>query len=249
MYSKQFGFQKKLSTDYAILELADTLLSSFEKGHFTLGVFIDLSKAFDTVNHKILLSKLQHYKIEGPLYELLANYLTNRKQFISYGENKQTDFVNVTCGVPQGSILGPLLFLIYINDLNNVSSKLNTIKFADDTNLVVTGKDIKSLFAIMNNELKIIFEWCKANKLSLNEDKTMFTLFHSVRHTDNLSLRMPTLTINNYPVKRVHSTRFLGVILDEHITWKSHIDFISKKLTKAIGILYKAGTSSLSLLY
>ena len=142
-YTKnQFGFQKNCSTDYAILELINEITSSFEKGRYTLGVFIDLSKAFDTVNHNILLQKLKHYGTTGNILKWLHSYLTNRKQYVSYNGNG-TKYQEITCGVPQGSILGPLLFWIYVNDLYLVSNEINIIMFADDTNLFISGSNIK----------------------------------------------------------------------------------------------------------
>ena len=126
LYEKQFGFQCNHSTDHAISQLVSEILHSFDDNKFTLGVFIDLSKAFDTVNHQILIRKLEHYGIMGINQKWFTDYLTNRKQFISY-DNKTTEMEEITCGVPQGSILGPLLFLVYIDDLHNSSKILDFI--------------------------------------------------------------------------------------------------------------------------
>ena len=240
LYEKQFGFQKGLSTNHAILGLVNKLLKTFDEGKFSLGVFIDLSKAFDTVDHDILLSKLKHYKIDGPILNLLRDYLNNRKQFIPFGTNNKTQFEKITCGVPQGSILGPLLFLIYVNDLSKVSSLLEVIMFADDTNLFINGKNIQTIFKTMNNELIKLVDWFKANKLSLNHEKTIYTLFHSSRQIDNLPLMIPKLCINSFEIKRTNSARFLGVILDENMNWRKHIDTVNIKLSKIIGVMYKS---------
>ena len=143
LYNKQLGFQKNHSAEHAIIKVVDELCKSFNNNKFSLGVFIDLSKAFDTVDHEILFTKLKHYGIKGNNLKWFKSYLSNRKQFISYAQNKNSEIMQIKCGVPQGSILGPLLFLIYVNDLHLSSNLLQPIMFADDTNLFYSHKDRK----------------------------------------------------------------------------------------------------------
>ena len=165
LYPKQFGFQAGHSTDHAILQLVDQIHQSFEENRYTLGVFIDLSKAFDTVDHDILLKKLQFYGIDGITNKWFKNYLTNRKQYIQFTEVEKTDLQLVKCRVPQGSILGPLLFLLYVNDLPSASQLIDPIMFADDTNLFYSDENINTLFTTVNNELQKALTKCQENKI------------------------------------------------------------------------------------
>ena len=149
---KQFVFQEGHSTEHAIVQLVHQIRNSFESKQYTLGVFADLSKAFDTANHEILISKLENYGIRGKNLLWVISYLTNRTKFIKYN-NLNTSFQKIACGVPQDSVLGPLLFLIYVNDLKDASKSLDCIIFADDTNFLYSHKNIKCLFYTVNSEL------------------------------------------------------------------------------------------------
>ena len=180
--------------------MADQIHESFENDSYTLGVFIDLSKVFDTIDHAILFKKLENYGIKGTNLAWFRIYLINRKQYIQITNDSKSDLRNTTCGVPQVSILGPLLFLVYVNDLPSSSKMLKPIMFADDTNLFCEHKDIK-LFATVNEELININDWFMANKLSLNVAKTKYSLFQKPSRVDDLPLKVPKLSINSQETK------------------------------------------------
>ena len=166
------------------------------------------------------------------------SYLSNRKQYIEIGENNKTDLKYVTCGDPDGYILGPLQ--VNVNDLPNTSRLLDLIMFADDTNLFFNHKDIKYLFTVINNELVNIKDWFTANNLFLNMEKAKYSFFHKPSKKDDIPLRLPKLIISNYEIKKEESNKFLGVLLDQHLTWKDNIKLTENKIAKNIGILYKA---------
>ena len=238
LYDKQFGFETGNSTDLAIAQLVDQIYEAFKKNKYTLGVFIDLSKAFNTVDHSILLKKLELYGITCRNYAWIKSYLSNRLQYIQVDENCRTEYCVVKCGVPQGSILGPLLFLLYDNDLKNASSVLDPIMFADDTNLFYTHSNIQKLFSTMNEELASINQWFTSNKHSLNAKKTKYSCFHKPSKKDDIPLMLPKLTISNHVIERQESIKFLGVLLDEKTL--EHIKHTENKTAKKLGLLYKA---------
>ena len=176
------------------------------------------------MDHKILTKKLELYGIKDCNLRWFESYLSNRKQFITYGD-KQTNKETITCGVPQDSILGPILFLIFVNDLHKVTKYLDPIMFADDTNLFSSHKNIKTLSQIVNSELKLVTE---------------YVLFHKVTMCDSLPLQLPAMILNNIEIKRENSVKFLDVIIDENLTWKNHIEVVENKISKNIGVLYRA---------
>ena len=230
----QFGFRKDHSTDYAILHLYDRIVNSLSKKEHTIAIFMDLSKAFDTIDHQILLHKLNLYGVRGIALAWFKDYLHNRQQYVSF-RTQDSLKQNITCGVPQGSILGPLLFLIYVNDIINSSPLLNFVIFADDTSVFYSHRDLNHLNNLLNWELLKISQWFKCNKLSLNVNKTNFIHFSKSNSRRNRCVLM----IDGQPLTEKHSTKFLGVTLDSNLTWNEHIHNIHSSISRNIGILYK----------
>ena len=219
--SSQFGFRKARNTTSAINILMEKLYAGYDNSVATQGVFLDFSKAFDTINHNILIAKLSHYNFSHESSMLLRSYLSNRKQYVKIGNTSST-FQPIKIGVPQGSVLGPLLFLIYINDLVKASPYLDYILFADDTNVFSTNQEV------MRSELPKIVTWCLANKLILNSDKTLQVIFKAPNKKINTCEY--ELKINNSPLAFLDNTTFLGVVLDSNINFKKHISAVCSKL-------------------
>ena len=236
IFQNQFGFRPKCSTYHALLSLIETIKTKIDVGEYVCGVFIDLQKAFDTVDHEILLQKLYMYGIRGKANKWFQSFLTNRKQYVTIG-NYSSDFKTVQCGVPQGSTLGPLLFLIYINDLHFAFEKILVHHFADDTNLIFSSKNLATIESVMNCELKTLVDWLHANKLSLNEAKTEMIVFRrslNQKISDNF-----TIKINKFKLSPLHYVKYLGVFIDETLNWNYQIEQLSQKLAKSNGIISK----------
>ena len=218
----QFGFRERKSTTSAISKLLEQLYENFNESRITQGIFLDFSKAFDTINHDILIQKLPYYNFTNEACNLLNSYLSNRTQYVQIDQHKSSP-ASVNIGVPQGSVLGPILFIIYINDLINAAPMFNYILFADDTNIFSTDP------LLLKSNLKNIENWCHANRLILNFTKTFQILFKApnktVPYPENYILDMGNTQLMSKP-----STKFLGIFLDDAITFKCHISELCRKL-------------------
>ena len=174
--------------------------------------------------------------MRGISLKWIKSYLSNRAQYVCL-ESEKSHTLSIQCGVPQGSILGPLLFILYINDIVNVSEIMQLILFADDTNIFMSDKSLSVLNCRVNSELCKISKWFRNNKLSLNVKKTNFMLFTSAK---SRTLHEPfTIKIDGRNVEQVTETKFLGVIITENLTWDKHIKTIRNKVSKAIGVICK----------
>ena len=232
IFSKsQFGFRKNVSTETALINFIDFVHKGLTAKHNVGAVFMDLSKAFDVMNHDILESKLKHYGFRGTFLNILMSFVRDRKYFVNInGINSDTRNVNI--GVPQGSTLGPLLFLLYVNDMTNCSSILHFTQFADDTTLAYSCKNLNDLQIILEQEVYKVTKWLAANKLLLNVAKTHSMLFSFKQNESNLKIR-----INNTEIEEKVTTTFLGVQIDNKLNWKAHIAHICNKVSKSIAIL------------
>ena len=237
----QYGFRQGHSTEHAILDIINAIQSNMDRGEFSCGVFIDLKKAFDTVNHNILLEKLHFYVFRGIINDWFASYLKERTQITIVG-NKSSHKSTIDCGVPQGSVLGPLLFLLYINDIGCSSKKLHFYLFADDTNILYSNKNLKSLECVMNTELCNVHQWLLSNKLSLNYKKSNFTIFRPYQKKLSFSPNISIYDSEHHqpsPLESKDFVKYLGVFIDYKLSWNHHIDTVTLKISRTIGLLSK----------
>ena len=235
LYKYQFGFRSHHSTSLALIDVADTLYQELDSGNYVIGTFLDLQKAFDTVNHAILIQKLQCYGIRGKAFQRLTCYLPNRLQYVSIG-NIQSRTENISCGVPQGSVLGPLLFLLYINDIHSSVPNSKLKLFADDTSLFTSGKNVYDLITETNVAISNLNNSFISNKLSLSIEKTSFSFFSPCNEKIQDLNFGQDLILNDTVIKHVDCCKYLGVYIDENMSWLTHVEFVRKKLLRFVGI-------------
>lgn len=235
IYHMQYGFRSGSSTSNALCELVESLYTSIEKKKMIGAVFIDLKKAFDTLDHEILLSKLAAYGIRGLANDLLRSYLSDRKQFVIINGTSSCP-KTISVGVPQGSNLGPLLFLIYINDLPHINIRGVVRLFADDTAIFYEGNSQAEIIATAEEDFRLLRNYFDTNMLSLNVSKTRFMLFRSTHK--KIENRIG-LTVDGEEVPCVESFKYLGLIMDSSLTWQCHLDQLSVTLSRMCGILRK----------
>ena len=241
IYEKQFGFRKGHSTSHAINYSVDNVLKCIENKKHVLGIFIDLSKAFDTLDHEKLMVKLENYGIRGNCYQLMKSYISSRKQYSTF-LNTKSDQKTVMYGVPQGSVLGPLLFLLYINDIVNVCSNGTFVLFADDTNIFIAADTEHEVYRLANRVLMNVTKYMVSNQLHINIGKCSYMHFQpNLNNAQRMTCSRTriydhslNLFLNGTKLSKVDKVRFLGVIIDDKLSWEPHIKHLESKLNLCI---------------
>jgi len=236
LFSGQFGFRKNCSTADAVLEFIDNVNNTLDHKMCMVTVFLDFSKAFDTVRHEVLIDKLDHLGVRGLALEWFASYLCDRNQYVEVS-GASSDLRVIRSGVPQGSVLGPILFLLYINDMNKCSDRLDFVHFADDTTVYASNSDICALSRRVNEGLSRIYDWLCSNRLSINISKTCTMVMSDMLHCD-----LPNIRINNMNIDIVKEAKFLGVIIDSGLTFKAHVDCMCRKISRNIGMMNRVSS-------
>ena len=229
--NQQFGFRKGYSTEAALLQIFNDIYNNYNNNCYSMAVFIDYTKAFDNINHQILLKKLQIYGISGVEHRWFSSYLSNRQQYVSIDSTYSSPKF-ICGGVPQGSILGPLLFNIYINDIVHSSPSTKFVMYADDATIYQHSHDIPLLFINMNQALNEIHDWSLSNGLTIILKKTKFMIFNQKTNTNNSFLK-----INNFELEMVNVFKLLGILVDNRLNFNNHIDHLTKKISRNLGVI------------
>ena len=235
LYRCQFGFRKNHSTSHALIHLVNKIASAIDQHETTVGVFLDLSKVFDTLDHQILFAKLEHYYMRDAALQWFKSYFSCRQQFVQFNQ-ACSPMQTIKCGVPQGSILGPLLFILYINDLAYASELTEALLFADDTGIFYSHSNPNCLESVLNDGLHNIDVWLKC-KLSVDIKKTNHVIFEPRRKKLNSSI---FLSFGGKPLQNSDTTKFLGVYIDDDLTWKHHISYVCQQIARLIDIIFRS---------
>ena len=234
--ANQSGFRAKHSTNATVAKLTDNICINFNNNQPTIASYIDLKKAFDTINHQILLKKLPYLGFHNDVIKWIGSYLQNRKQ-LTIANNFKSPLLPVTCGVPRGSTLGPLLFLIYINDCGKAIKHSKYLLYADDTVLYTADNDIERAITHMNDDLYSVQKWCSDNSLTINSKKTKF-MEYSLNRNHSFKDECHCYLLGQ-PLEVVDKYKYLGIILDTHLTYKPHIKSVISKVTNKLSVLTK----------
>ena len=235
IHTLQFGIRQQYSTSHALINITENIRKALDDGNIGCGVFVDLQKAFDTVDHQILLAKLNHYGICEVSNDWFKSYLSNHNQYASIN-GFDSGLTTINCGVPQGSVLGPLLLLLYINDLNQPIKFCKVHHLADDISLLCLSNSIKKLNKLVNADLKHLVNWLNANKISLSIKKTEMVIFKSNPNKFEGDLKIKLCGKRLYPTE---SVKYLGVKIDTTLSWQYHVNDLPIKLNSANPLLFK----------
>lgn len=240
LVSCQSGFRESHSCESVVINVCDIFLKEIDKGNFVLAVFLDFKRAFETVDRTILLNKLKCMGIKSTVLKWFESYLHNRQQKVRF-KSCTSNSLQVQYGVPQGTVLGPLLFLLYINDIVKVVNKCKIELFADDTMLYIVGTNIAQMQETVNKELHHLFKWLCNNNLSINSSKSKVCLFGKKHKLKNINTEDINITINNNKLYHETHIKYLGVIFDSNLNFHAHADYIMRKFSKKVHFIARIG--------